>query len=83
MDQQKQYWKTHLRLLAVLLVIWFAVGIGLPVLLVDRLNTIRLAGFPLGFWLAFQGAFVLFPLLALAYALLMRRLDRKYGMEEP
>ncbi|TNE58575.1 MAG: DUF4212 domain-containing protein [Bacteroidetes bacterium] len=78
MPDKAAYWKAHLRLLAGLLVLWFAVGIGLPVLLVDTLNAFRIAGFPLGFWMAFQGAFLLFPLLALLYARRMRYLERKY-----
>lgn len=82
MNNRKQYWNAHLKILAVLLLCWFVLGTGLPVLLVDELNTIRIAGFPLGFWLAFQGVFILFPVLAFIYVYLMNRLDKKYGFEE-
>ena len=76
------YWKANLRLLAVMLVSWFIVGIALPVLFVDELNGFRIAGFKVGFWFAFQGGFILFPILGYVYYRLMQRLDKKFGMED-
>jgi putative solute:sodium symporter small subunit len=75
-----RYWVANLRLMAVLLALWAAAGLGAGVLLADRLSALPLAlgGFPLGFWFAQQGAIVAFILLILAYALAMNRLDARH-----
>jgi len=52
---KKAYWKENLRYLTILLSIWFVVSYVLGIFLVDQLNTIRIAGFKLGFWFAQQG----------------------------
>lgn len=73
------YWRSNLRLLGVLLAIWFCVSFGLGILLVVPLNAFKLGGFPLGFWFAQQGAILVFVVLVLVYALAMDRLERKLG----
>ncbi len=75
------YWRSNLRLMAVLLVVWFVIPFGLGIVFVEPLNQIHLAGFPLGFWFAHQGAIYVFIVLVLVYALWMRRLDREHGVE--
>ncbi len=76
------YWKTNLRYLALLLVIWFIVSYGFGILLVDPLNEIRLGGFKLGFWFAQQGSIYTFMVLIFVYVILMNRLDKKYNLDE-
>ena len=76
------YWKANKRLLAIMLIGWFMACIALPVLLVQPLNQVHIAGFPLGFWFSFQGSFILCVVLAFSYAFFMNRLDKKYGLEE-
>ncbi|MDJ0785535.1 MAG: DUF4212 domain-containing protein [Myxococcota bacterium] len=76
-SREASYWRANLRLLAVLLAIWFAVSFGLGILLVVPLNEIRLGGFPLGFWFSQQGAILVFVVLVLVYALAMDRLERR------
>jgi putative solute:sodium symporter small subunit len=39
-------------------------------------------GFPLGFWFAQQGSIYTFVVLILVYALLMDRLDDRFGVSE-
>jgi len=75
------YWRSNLRLMAALLVVWFVVPFGLGIVFVEPLNRFQLAGFPLGFWFAQQGAIYVFIVLVLVYALWMRRLDREHGVE--
>ena len=83
MDNNLQaYWKANLRILIVLLVIWFIVGFVCPILMVDQLNSIQFGGFKLGFWFAFQGSIIVFVILLFVYAHLMNRLDKKYGVED-
>lgn len=77
----RAYWRSNLRLMAALLVIWFTVPFGLGIVFVEPLNAIHIAGFPLGFWFAQQGAIYVFVVLVLVYALVMHRLDREHGVE--
>ncbi|MEM7623774.1 MAG: DUF4212 domain-containing protein [Planctomycetota bacterium] len=77
-----RYWRANLKLLAVLLSIWFAVSFGAGVLLVDVLNQFKLGGAPLGFWFAQQGSIYVFVVLIAVYVVLMARLDRACGVEE-
>ena len=78
----KAYWKKHLRLLAVLLLVWFVVSYGFGILLADELNAIRLGGFKLGFWFAQQGSQYVFIILIFVYVFRMNRLDREFGFQE-
>jgi len=74
---KQNYWKTNLKYLLVLLLIWFTVSFGFGILLVDQLNKIRFGGFKLGFWFAQQGAIYVFVILIFVYIYLMNRLDKK------
>ena len=81
-DIRRRYWRANLTYLAVLLSIWFLVSYGFGILLVDQLDQIRIAGFPLGFWFAQQGAIYVFIVLIFVYVRLMNRLDRRYDLDE-
>ncbi|PLX40761.1 MAG: DUF4212 domain-containing protein [Deltaproteobacteria bacterium] len=78
----ESYWKENLKYLSILLVIWFVVSYVCGILLADTLDTIRIGGFPLGYWFANQGSEITFVILIYVYVKLMRNLDRKYGVEE-
>lgn len=81
-DKRRAYWKANLRLLSVLLVVWFSASFGAGILLADELDQIRVAGFRLGFWMAQQGSIVVFLLLVLVYVQFMNRLDRAHDVHE-
>lgn len=68
-------WKRSLRLIAILLAIWFTASLGLGVLLVEPLNRIWMGGFPLGFWFAQQGAILIFLVLLVVNAIAMDRIE--------
>ncbi len=70
-------WKRSLRLIAILLAIWFAASLGLGVLLAAPLNRIWIGGFPLGFWFAQQGSILIFLVLLVVYAAAMDRIEKK------
>jgi len=72
------YWKTNLRYVVILLMIWFTVSYGFSILLVDVLDQIKIFGFKLGFWFAQQGSIFTFVILIFVYVGLMKRLDKKY-----
>ncbi|MBK1716438.1 DUF4212 domain-containing protein [Thiocystis violacea] len=81
-DKRADYWRANLRLLTILLIIWFIVSYGFGILLVEPLNAIKLGGYPLGFWFAQQGSIYVFVVLIFIYAALMNRLDKKFDVEE-
>ena len=75
------YWRANLRVMGILLSIWFAVSFGLGILLVEPLNHFSLGGFPLGFWFAQQGSIYVFVLLIFVYALWMDRIDARFEVD--
>jgi putative solute:sodium symporter small subunit len=84
-DKQEKataYWKENLRYLLILLSIWFAVSYGAGILFKQGLDSIKLGGFPLGFWFAQQGSIYVFVILIFVYVRLMNKLDKKYGFDE-
>ena len=81
-DNRTAYWRANLKLLSLLLVIWFAVSYGAGILFVDALDTIKLGGFPLGFWFAQQGSMYTFVVLIFIYVWQMNRLDRRFDVHE-
>ncbi|MBT5699884.1 MAG: DUF4212 domain-containing protein [Gammaproteobacteria bacterium] len=76
------YWQANLRLMLVLLVIWFSVSFLAGIIFVDFLNQFRLYGYKLGFWFSQQGAIYFFVLLIFVYAWRMNVLDKKFGVSE-
>ena len=80
-ERHERYWRANLRVLAILIAIWFGVSFGLGILFVEPLNAFHLGGFPLGFWFAQQGSIYAFIVLVLVYALWMDRIDRSYGVD--
>jgi putative solute:sodium symporter small subunit len=81
-DKAKAYWKENIRYVIILLVIWFIVSYGAGIIFKDTLNSIRIAGFKLGFWFAQQGSIYVFVILIFVYVRLMNKLDKKYGYDE-
>ena len=79
---RQAYWKANLKLVFWCLVVWFIVSYGFGVLLVDQLNAISIAGYDLGFWFAQQGSIYVFIVLIFYYAHAMKRLERKYHLED-
>ncbi|HIA36702.1 MAG TPA: DUF4212 domain-containing protein [Flavobacteriales bacterium] len=78
----KKYWKSNLKILGSLLIVWFIVSFGFGILYVDELDKISIGGFKLGFWFAQQGSIYVFVIIILVYVILMNRLDRKHGVNE-
>ena len=81
-DNATAYWKENLKYLVILLSIWFAVSYGAGILFKEALDTIKIGGFPLGFWFAQQGSIYVFVILIFIYVRLMNKLDKKYGYDE-
>ena len=83
MDKRnKEYWNSNLKIVSVLLVIWFLVSFGFGILFSDFLDQIKIGGFKLGFWFAQQGSIYIFVVLIFAYVYLMQKLDETISEEE-
>ena len=76
------YWRDNIRLLVILMSIWFASSFGAGILFRDFLDQFSLAGYPLGFWFAQQGSIYIFVLLIFYYVVRMKRLERKYDLDD-
>jgi putative solute:sodium symporter small subunit len=81
-EQKESYWKYNIRLTTILLVIWFVVTYLFGGLWAAQMNEVIVLGFPLGYWIAAQGALAVYVILILVYARLMNALDLKYGIHE-
>ncbi len=78
----KAYWRKNLSYVGILLTIWFLVSYGAGILFAEALNSIKIGGFPLGFWFAQQGAIYVFVILIFVYVWLMNKLDREFDVDE-
>ena len=78
----QDYWKANIRLMLVLLAIWFTVSFGFGILLVDQLNRIPFFGFKFGFWWAQQGSIYVFIGLIFFYTYKMKKIDRQFGVSD-
>ena len=74
----KSYWISNLKILLVLLIIWFTVSFGFGIIWSESLDQFNIGGFKLGFWFAQQGSIYFFVALIFVYVFLMNRLDKKY-----
>ena len=75
---KQDYWRSNLKILSILLSIWFIVSFGFGIIFSDFLDQFQIGGFKLGFWFAQQGSIYLFVLLIFIYIQLMNKLDKKY-----
>ncbi len=76
------YWKRNLRLLFVLLIIWFSVSFMASILCADYLNQFSILGVPFAFWMAQQGSIYVFVLLIFFYTWRMNTIDKEFGVNE-
>ena len=81
-ERHHRYWRVNKTIIAVLLSVWFLVSCVLAIFMGGFLNRWQIGGFPLGFWIAQQGAIYVFIVLILIYCLLMDREDRRFHVEE-
>ena len=78
----QEYWRKNIRLVVILLIVWFIVSYGFGILLAEPLNTIKIGGFKLGFWFAQQGAIYVFIALIFIYVRQMNKLDHEFDVDE-
>lgn len=76
------YWKATLGLLTKIIIVWFLVSFGAGILFADSLNSIKLGGYPLGFWFAQQGSMYIFIALIWWYKSAMGKIDQEFDVHE-
>ena len=77
-----EYWKSNLRIVSSLLLVWFIASFGFGIIFSDMLDQIKVGGFKLGFWFAQQGSIYIFVLIIFIYVWLMKRLDKRLSEKE-
>lgn len=71
------FWTRTKHITAALLAVWLVVNLALPWFARD-LHTLSVAGFPLGFWLAAEGALLVYLLIIVVYVVAMDRLEAAF-----
>ncbi len=79
-ERREAYWRRNLRIIGVLLFVWF--GVTFVAAYFARDLAFDFFGWPFGFWVAGQGALLVYVAIVGFYARYMNRLDREYGFAE-
>jgi putative solute:sodium symporter small subunit len=79
-ERHRQYWSKNLNITAILLAVWFLVTFAVAYFARD-LN-FKFFGWPFSFWVAAQGALIVYVLIIWFYARYMNKLDQEHGVAE-
>jgi putative solute:sodium symporter small subunit len=79
-EKHREYWRKNVNFSLLLLFIWFAVTF--VVSYYARELSFNFFGWPFSFWMAAQGALVVYVLIIWWYAKRMSKLDDEYGVSE-
>ncbi len=77
---QQTHWRKNLQLTGAMLTLWFLVTFVL--IFFARDLSFQFFGGPFSYWLAAQGAPLVYVLIVAGYAARMEQLDRQYGVAE-
>ena len=80
-DNSTLHWKKTTRLMTIMMTLWVVFGFGVH-LFVNQLNAIKIAGFPLGFYMASQGSLIVFVAMLFWFAKAQDNIDRECGVAE-
>jgi len=80
-EKHNEYWRKNLVYTGILLFIWFLVTF-VEAWYARELNGITFLGFPLGFYMSAQGSLAIYLAIIGIYAILMRKLDLEYNVDE-
>ena len=79
-ETHRQYWSKNLLITGILLAIWFLVTFGVGYFARDL--DFKFFGWPFSFWVAAQGALIVYVLIIWYYAHFMNKLDQEHGVAE-
>ena len=80
-ERHNEYWRRNLVITGILLFVWFVVTF-VEAWYARELNALTFFGFPLGFYMSAQGSLAIYVAIIGIYALLMRRLDLEFNVDE-
>lgn len=79
-ERHHHYWQKNLRITAILMAIWFVVTFVVG-FFARELN-FTFFGWPFSFWVASQGALIVYVVIIWYYANYMNKLDQEHGVAE-
>ena len=79
-ERHHEYWRRNLRITGILLVVWFIVTFVVG--FYARELSFTFFGWPFSFWVASQGALIVYVIIIGYYAWYMNRLDKEFGVSE-
>lgn len=79
--QRQKYWSKTSRLMWIIFALWILFSFVIPLFAV-QLNTIKILGFPLGFYMAAQGSLIAFVVLCIWNAIAQNKIDEEFGVQE-
>ncbi len=80
-ERHNEYWRKNLQYTAILLGVWF-VATFVVAWYARELNTITFFGWPLAFWFSAQGSLAIYVAIIGIYAILMKKLDKEFNVDE-
>jgi putative solute:sodium symporter small subunit len=80
-DTMQRYWSKTSRLMWIIFALWLFFSFIVHLFAV-QLNTIKILGFPLGFYMAAQGSLIAFVWLCTWNAVAQNRIDEEFGVQE-
>lgn len=79
--KREAYWRKTSRLMWIILALWVLFSFIIPAFAV-QLNSIVIAGFPLGFYMAAQGSLIAYVVLCFWNASAQNKIDQEFGVAE-
>jgi putative solute:sodium symporter small subunit len=80
-EKAQAYWKRTSGLMWTMLAIWFFFSFVVH-FFAPQLNSIRIIGFPLGFYMAAQGSLIVFVVSLFWFASKQNAIDEEFGVAE-
>ncbi len=80
-SKNEKHWTKTRTLMWIVLAIWAFFSFGIHAF-VEQLNTISFLGFPLGFYMASQGALIAFVVLIFWYVRRQQKIDEEFDFHE-
>ena len=77
-EEKRRYWLQSIKWVFIFLLIWFFASFGCGILFRNWLdeNLPKIGNAPFGFWMAQQGAIIVFIIILVTYAKVMERLEK-------
>ena len=79
-ERHRKYWHKNLRITGALLLVWFFVTFGIAFF--ARELSFNFFGWPFSFWVAAQGALIVYIVIIWFYARSMNRLDQEHKVDD-